>query len=172
MTRSTKLAPKKEGNCNVVATWPHHVILLVISSNNIPLSLPIALTYCFDGSSFWYTKPHSSIIGNQLPTLHCWEALPAAIPFVRKHSHCHSTIFPFVGKQPSLIWFYWGTRSLLIALQLRANNLVIIQIKLSRVNSFIQNLRPLEPPCGWWKYGLLDAISTALWYLIAPVAAM
>ena len=51
-----------------MATWPCHVILLIIISNNISLSLPIVLTYHFfpDGSSFWYTKPHLSIIGNWL----------------------------------------------------------------------------------------------------------
>ena len=174
--RSTDLALRKKNNCNVVATWRRHVISLVIPSSNILLSPPIAFTYCFDGLSFWYTKPHSSIIENQLPILHCWKALPAAILFVGKHSlrhpYCHPTIFSFVRKRPSLIWFRWRTRSLLIALQLQANNLVIIQINLSRVSSFTQSLRPLEPPCGWWEYSLLDAISMAPWCSIAPVAAM
>ena len=160
-----ELAPKKEGNCNIVAMWPRHMISLVIPSNDILLSPPIALIYRLNGSLFWYTKPHSSIIRNRLPTLPCWEALPATIPFVGKRSprdsYRHPIIFPFFGKQLSLIWFRWGIRSPLIVLQLRADNLFIIQINPSQVNSFTQSLKPLEPPCGWWEYSSLDATSTA-----------
>ena len=54
-----------------------------------------------------------------------------------------------------------GTGFSLIALQLRANDWVILQINFSQVNSFTQSLRPLEPSCGWWEYNLLDAMSTA-----------
>ena len=56
-----------------------------------------------------------------------------------------------------------GTGSSLIALRLRANDWVILQINPSQVNSFTQSLRPLEPPCGWWEYDSLDATSTAPW---------
>ena len=56
-----------------------------------------------------------------------------------------------------------GTGSFLIALQLRANDWVILQINPSQVSSFTQSLRPLEPPCGWWEYDLLDVTSTAPW---------
>ena len=82
MTRLTKIALKKKGNCNVVATWPRHVILLVITSNNISLSPPIALTHCLipDGSPFWYTKPHSSIVGNRFSYIALLGSAPAAIP--------------------------------------------------------------------------------------------
>ena len=99
MTRSMELAPKKKGNCNVVATWPRHMISLVIISNDIPLSPPIALTYYLvpDGSPFQYTKPHSAIFGNWLsyiaviekPTscyLICWETLPPS-------SYCNFDIY-------------------------------------------------------------------------------
>ena len=43
-----------------MAMWPRHVILLVITLNNIPLSPPIVLTYHFvpDGLSFQCTKPY------------------------------------------------------------------------------------------------------------------
>ena len=130
MGHATKFCPTSwcRVHCqyNIVAKWLFHVISLVIPFNDISLSLPTALTYCLDGSPFWYIKPHSSIIGNWLPTSYCWKALPAAIPFVGKHFHRHPTIFPFVGKQPSLIWFRWGTKSPLIALQLQADDLVII----------------------------------------------
>ena len=54
-----------------------------------------------------------------------------------------------------------GTGSSLIALQLQANDWVILQINPSQISSFTRNLRPLEPPCGWWEYDLLDAMSTA-----------
>ena len=42
-----------------------------------------------------------------------------------------------------------GTGSSLIALRLRANDWVILQINPSQVSSFTQRLKPLEPPCGW-----------------------
>ena len=42
-----ELILKKENNCNIIAMWFYHVILLVIISNNIPLSPPIVLTYHF-----------------------------------------------------------------------------------------------------------------------------
>ena len=157
-----------------MATWPRHVISLVIISNNILLSPPIALTYCLipDGSPFQYTKSHLSIVGTWLSYIALLRSLSAAIPFVGKRSHHHPTIFPFVGKRPSLIWFCWGSRSPFIALQLQANDLVIIQINSSQVSSFTQSLRPLELPCGWWEHGLLDATSTAPWCSVAPVAAM
>ena len=133
MTSSTDLAPKKKGNCNIVATWPRHVISLVIISNNILLSLSIALTYCLipDGSPFWYTKPHSSIVGNRLSYIALLKSLPAVISFIGKRSHRHPTIFLFIRQRPSLIWFRWGSRSSLIILQLRADDLVIIQINSS-----------------------------------------
>ena len=117
MTRSTELTPKKEGNCNIVATWPRHVILLVIASNKIPLSLPIALTYCLvpDGSSFWYTKSHSSIVGNRLFYISLLKSPPAAIPFVGKHtSHFFQLQFwflliniPFVRTRPFFFRIRW-----------------------------------------------------------------
>ena len=76
--RSTEFAPKKEGNCNFVATWPRHLILLVIPPNNIPQSPLIALTYRFDGSPFWYTKPHLFIVENWLSYI----VLLGSAPFV------------------------------------------------------------------------------------------
>ena len=42
-----------------------------------------------------------------------------------------------------------GTGSSLIALRLRADDWVILQINPSLVSSFTRSLRPLEPPCGW-----------------------
>ena len=157
-----------------MATWPRYVILLVIISNDIPRSLPIALTCCLipDGSLFQYTKPHLSIVRNRLSYIALLRSLPAAIPFVGKRSYRHSIIFSFVRKWLSLIWFRWRSRSLFISLQLQADNLVIIQINPSQVSSFTQSFRPLEPPCGWWEHGSLDATSTAPWCLVAPVAAM
>ena len=45
----------------------YHVILLIIISNDILLSLPIALIYYLisDNSSFQYTKSYSSIVQNR-----------------------------------------------------------------------------------------------------------
>ena len=124
--RLTELAPKKEGNCNVMATWPCHVISLVIISNNIPLSLPIALTYrlVLDGSPFWYTKLHSSIVGNWLSYIALLRSPPAAIPFVEKRSLRHLTAVSIPIYQHSICWdvtlldrILLGSRSPLKALQ-------------------------------------------------------
>ena len=81
-------------NYNVVATWPRHVISLVIIPNNILLSPPIAYTYCLvpDGSPFRYTKPHSSIVGNWLSYIALLESPPAAIPFVEKRTSRYSSV--------------------------------------------------------------------------------
>ena len=69
---------------NVMATWPCHVILLVINLNNILLNSPIALTYHFvpDSLLFWCTKPHSSICWKLTLFHHIAETLPAVIPTV------------------------------------------------------------------------------------------
>ena len=142
---------KKKGNCNVVATWFHHVISLVIPSNDIPLNLPIALTYCLipDGSLFWYTKPHLSIIGNRLPILHCWEVHKplshllrsplAAILFVGKRSLHYPTAVLISTHQYPIDWdatFFdsisLGFGSPLIALQLWADD-AFINLFLSQV---------------------------------------
>ena len=56
----------------------YHVILLVITSNNIPPSPPIALAYhlVLDDSPFQYTKPYLSIIEKRTSRyLICWETL-------------------------------------------------------------------------------------------------
>ena len=81
MTCLTELAPKKESNCNVVAMWLHHVISLVIISNDILLSPLIALNHYLvsDSSPFRYTKPHSSIVGNWLSYIALLRSAPAAI---------------------------------------------------------------------------------------------
>ena len=131
--RSTKLVPKKESNCNVVSTWPHHVISLVIKSNNISLSPPIALTYCLvsDGSSFQYTKLHSSIVGNRLFYIALLRSLPAAIPFVGKR----------ISRYPSVIllqfWF------------------LLTNILFVRTWPFFFRIRwdldHLTKSCDWWR---------------------
>ena len=96
------------------------MISLVIISNNIPLSLPIALTYCLvlDGSPFWYTKPHSSIVGNRLSYIALLRSPPAAIPFVGKRTSRYPSIIllqfqflltniPFVGTRPFFFRIRW-----------------------------------------------------------------
>ena len=103
---------------NVVATWLRHMISLVITFNDIPLSLPITLTYHLvpDDSPFWCTKPHLSIIGNwpsyiallgSVPAVilfigkrtgyHpiCWEAYHPLSYFVRTHFSCSSSAPPY-----------------------------------------------------------------------------
>ena len=100
MTRSTELAPRKKSNCNVVATWPRYMISLIIISNNIPLSLPIALTYRLvpDGLPFQYTKFYSSIIKNQLFYIALLRNTPSVISLQFQYL---LTNIPFVG-----MWLY------------------------------------------------------------------
>ena len=71
--------------CNVVATWPHHMISLIIISNNIPLSPPIALTYHLIpiGLHSWYTKLYPSIVGNWLSYITLLRSAPAIILLLR-----------------------------------------------------------------------------------------
>ena len=117
-----KLVDYFDSFCNVVATWPHHVISFIITLNDIPLSPPIALTYHFvpDGSPFWCTKPHSSICWKSTLLHHIAETLPAVIPTViLLSSH-------LLGMRPFLIGSRWGSRSLLKALRLQANDWVIL----------------------------------------------
>ena len=168
--------------------WPRHVISLVITFNNIPLSPLIALTYRLvsDGSSFWYTKPYSSIIGNRLFTLHYWEAHqplshflrspPAAILFFLKAFPPSSTaVLIFTHQHPicwdttfldSILLEFWSP---LIALQLQADDAFINPFPARLVVYGVarkcpwstQSSKPMEPSCGWWEYNLLDTTSMA-----------
>ena len=90
--------------CNVVATWPRHVISLVITLNDIPLSPPIALTYHF--CSWWlaflmHQTSFIYLLGIDSPSSHRWDA-PS------RHPYCHPTIFPFVGNATFLDWIPLG----------------------------------------------------------------
>ena len=110
MTRSTELTPKKEGNCNVVATWPRHVISLIIISSDISLSLPIGLTYCFipNGLFFWYTKFYSSIVGNRLSYIALLRSPLATISFVGQRSLHHHTLLGLISPPPLSSYNYWA----------------------------------------------------------------
>ena len=86
MTRLIELAPKKEGNCHVIAIWPRHMISLVIPSNDILPSPPIALIYCFVLIAHFSDTPNLIYLLLQIGFLHriikkptsrdpiCWEA--------------------------------------------------------------------------------------------------
>ena len=90
--------------CNVVATWPRHMISLVIPPNDIPISPAIALTYCLNGSPFWYTKPHSSIIQNWPSYIAFLRSPQAAILFVGKRSLRHPTAVSISTHQYLVCW--------------------------------------------------------------------
>ena len=131
---SIKLTPKKKSNCNVMATWSYHVISLVISSNNILLSPPIAFTYYlgFDGSLFWYTKPYLSIERNQLFYIVLLKSISATIIFIGKRFLCHSTVVMISIHQHPICWdttFFnlisLGFGLFLIALYLQTDDVVI-----------------------------------------------
>ena len=91
MTCSTELAPKKEGNCNVMATWPRHVISLVIISNNIPLSPPIHLFIALFLMAHLFNTLNSIhlLLGIGFLTLHCWKA--------------YQPLFHLLGSAPTII---------------------------------------------------------------------
>ena len=128
MTRLTELAPKKESNCNVVAIWPRHMILLVISSNDILLSLLIALIYCLDGSFFWYTKPHSSIVGNRFSYIALFRSPPAAILFVKKLTWRYSICWEALPLSSYYLLIYWETTFLdliLLGIYISSHSLTI-----------------------------------------------
>ena len=153
MTRLTELAPKKKGNCNVVATWPYHMISLVMTSNNIWLSLLIALTYYLvtDSSPFWYTKSHWSIIGNWLPRLHYWEA--------------HQPLSHLLGSTFSVIILCWDSFLLLV---LRSHFTIIehLVLKLLQTNlgPSLDHIPSSEPEgLDNQLHGLLNIANTALW---------
>ena len=89
----------------------YHVISLVITFNDIPLSLPIALAYHLvpDGSLFWYTKPHPSNIEKRISRYPiCWEALYPSSYLLGFTSPPPPPLFPpynyWVVGYTSLLW--------------------------------------------------------------------
>ena len=84
---------------NIVATWPRHVISLVISSNNIPLSPLISFAYHLlsDDSPFQFTKPYLSTIGNWLSYIALLESTPSIILLQFQFL---LTNIPFIGSWP------------------------------------------------------------------------
>ena len=115
-----------ESYCNGMVTWPHHVISLVILTNNILLSLPIALTYHFvpDSSSFWYTKPHLSIVGNWLAYITLLRSAPATILFVLKCFLRHLTTVSIPTHQ-HLVVGTWLSLSGSVGIQITPQSLAI-----------------------------------------------
>ena len=85
--RSSELAPKKEGNCNAVATkitWLH-------LSTGISLSQPIAFTYQLIPNGLLPNTPNRIhlLLGIGFPSSHCWN-VPARYPTavsVPTHQH-------------------------------------------------------------------------------------
>ena len=89
------------------------MILLIIISNNILLSLPIALTNHFipDGSLFWYTKSHLSIVGNCLSYIALLKSTLATILFFKKCTIYHYTLLRLIFSSfllPFLPYNYWA----------------------------------------------------------------
>ena len=81
----------------------YHVISLVITSNDIPLSPSIALTYHLvpDGSPFRYTKPHPSIVEKHSIRHHtCWDSLLLLLLRSRLTIIEQSAIRVFFGSNP------------------------------------------------------------------------
>ena len=92
--------------CNVMTIWPYCIISLVIISINIPLSPFNALTYHHfsDGSLFWYTKSHLSIVGNRLSYISLLKSVYATIWFVGKRSLYYPTAVLIPTPQYPVCW--------------------------------------------------------------------
>ena len=89
-----------------MATRPRHGISLIITSNNISLSLSIVLIYYLipNSSPFWYTKPHLSIVGNWLSHITLLRRIIAIILFVGKHSFHHLIAVLILIYQYPICW--------------------------------------------------------------------
>ena len=141
-TRSSELAPKKEGNCNAVATkitWLH-------LSTGIPLSLPIAFTYQLipiglfpDTLNLIYL-----LLRIGFPTSHCWEAHQPLSPAVILQSS-HLLRIP-----PAVILLCWDSvllfRLLCLLLRLMSvyyRNVVWVKSETS------SNVAWAYPASGW-----------------------
>ena len=137
-----------------MATWPRRVTLLVIISNDIPLSLPIALTYHLIpiGLHSQYTKSYPSIVGNRLSYIALLRSAPAVILLLRS--------------APSVIVLCWDLLLLLLLLFPPYNHWVVGYTSLLRI----------KPPAGtrraWWpiarlagrsKYGTVGNRRLDLW---------
>ena len=142
-----------------------------------------------------YLLPYSwrlTFLVHQTSFIYCWEAatyiallrsLPAAILFVGKRSLYHLTTVSISTHQHPICWdatffhlFPLGFGSPLIALQLQADDAFINLFPAKLVACSVakkcprstQSSSPMEPPCGWWEYGLLDGTSTTLWWMNCP----
>ena len=121
-----KKAKKKFRNkWNVMAAWFCYAIWLVITFNDIPLSPLILFINYFvpNGSLFQCIKSHLSI---------CWEwtlfyciAETYQLVILLQFQYLLANIL-FVGMWRFLIRSYWGFRSPFKALQLQANDWVIL----------------------------------------------
>ena len=107
------------------------------STNCTYLSFLFLMACFFDAPNFIYL-----FVGNQFSfiiLLKCSQ--PSSLLLSYYFSICWKTTF--------LDSILLRIGSSLIALQLQTYDWVILQINSSQVSNFIQNLRPLEPPCGW-----------------------
>ena len=135
--------------------WPRDSSRDLISYyNNILLSPAIVLTYHLisDGLLFWYTKPDLSIVGNQLPILHYWEA--------------HQLLSPLLESALSVIILCWDSFLLLFLLRFRSTIIkqLVLRWLLANLGLSLNYTPSLElERFGDQLYGLLDATSTALW---------
>ena len=139
-----EFAPKKKDNYNIVAMWPHYMILLIVTSNDIPLSPSIALAY--------YLVPDGSFFGT-LNLIHllleigilyciieklisryliCWKAYQQLSYFVGKRFFHHPTAVLISTHQHPICWDATFFDSIplrfgspLIALQLRLDDTFI-----------------------------------------------
>ena len=154
--------------------WRCHMISLVIISNIISLSPPIAFIYHLvpNGSLFQYIKSHSSNIGNWLPTLHYWKAHQPLSHLFRNASSVilmqfryRFTNIPFIRIWPYLIKFCWESMSPLKALWFASQWLghliakpqlwTVAWLITKKCFWFIWSFRTLVLPYRWYEARLI-----------------
>ena len=111
--------------CNVVVTWPRHMISFVITSSKILLSSSITFTYHFipNGTPFWYMKLHLSMIENRFTYIALLNSAPATILFDEKRTICYNTLLRFISSPLFpliLLYNYWASSSKMVISWFRA----------------------------------------------------
>ena len=147
----------------------YHVILLVITSNNIPLSPSIALAYHLvpDGSPFQYTKLHPSVVEKCISRYPiCWEALHPSSYLLGLTSPPPPPPLPpydyWVVGYPSLLWIkppvgtrkawwpsVWLTECSKYKHYRKSTSWFILYLRINLVGWLIRSLWEKSEALGW-----------------------
>ena len=142
------------------------MISLVITSNNILLSLPIAFTYHLFLPDYIFNIPNliHQLLEISFFSLHCWNILaPYCIVEKRTNLSFYSPIFHLLGC--NFLWFnsveIWINSYSLTNCKLMTWPLIYSLAKLvvcevtEKCFQSTQNSRPMKPPYEWWDVWLV-----------------